>query len=35
MTPRRRDPMVGTYVNTCVLLSLFLNDARFPASELM
>ena len=33
MTPRRRDPLVAIYVDTCVLLSLFLNDTGFPAAE--
>lgn len=33
MTPRRLDPLVATYVDTCVLLSLFLNDTGFPAAE--
>ncbi|KAF0652415.1 PilT protein domain-containing protein [Cyanobium sp. Copco_Reservoir_LC18] len=33
MTPQPRDPVEAPYVDTCVLLSLFLNDAGFPAAE--
>lgn len=34
MTPQQtRDPMAAPYVDICVLLSLFLNDACFLAAE--
>ena len=33
MTPQPRDPVGAPYVDTGVLLSLFLNDTGFPAAE--
>ncbi len=33
MTPQTRNRMAAPYVDTCVVLSLLLNDAGFPAAE--